>query len=218
MLQVKLKHDADVQVDTWLPLFPGFYGTLWEPDHIEEYELEYINEWREREPFVSSEPISWDDVDWNWKEYMERVSKDAVLSIQHALKEEGFIESLEFQELRSPREYNFDNDSIDILAVLTSKNIVNIINAIENNFNDWSKYLKDCYTSCDGFMSFCSNDPADWIIADCIEDSHKLGSILQFLVITVCDYTENDLYEDTTRDNYWLEYTCEEYSTPHGSL
>lgn len=99
-------------VETFLPLFPGFYETYFEFDD-EDMELENINEKRAE---IGLKPIGYDDVKWSYHEYHLNVSKKAVGYIEAKLNELGIECKLTFKELQSPREYNFSNDIIIIDA------------------------------------------------------------------------------------------------------
>ena len=71
---------------------------------------------------------------------------------------------------------------------------------IFNNYKNWDKYIKDNFTSYDGFFSYYSNDVnnKDWNINNILnnkEDNHKLEYILDFIAINE-DINEYDIFED----------------------
>ena len=80
----------------------------------------------------------------------------------------------------------------------------NIKNYLKDNSKNWEVYLKEKYTSCDGFMSFHDNypDSEQWEVKNAVQDEHRLGSILNFILLN--DHEENlggntleyDLYDD----------------------
>lgn len=101
-----------MQVETFLPLFPGFYGTQFEFNN-EDYELEYINEKRAE---IGLQPIGYYDVKWSYHDYHIEVCEKAVGYIETKLNELGIECKLAFKKLQSPREYNFGTDMIIIDA------------------------------------------------------------------------------------------------------
>jgi len=143
------------KIQTWLPMFPGFYGTIFEK--------------KIKENFIEDNEIA----AYHITDYVaNRLRK--------------FVHEIIFEQVSSPREYNFRNDIIDVEIILTNTNITSIKNIV-NKFKDkWSIYLKNNYTSCDGFISNYSNAPnsSDWDIENILNDSHILGAILDFILTT----------------------------------
>ena len=70
---------------------------------------------------------------------------------------------------------------IALLIAIILNHYLKVNKYLRDNFDAFSKYIKERYTSCDGFISYYSNDATEW--ADWSEDSHKCGSVLQF----ICD-------------------------------
>jgi len=182
-------------VDTWLPVFSGFYGTIWETDSDEEREIEDINDKRIAKGLLA---VGYDDVEWDYDEYMQMVSKSVSGQVSEALIQLGCIQKGTFQNLRSPREYNFANDAIDVTFTLTPKNVKVIEKYLQVNVAKFSHYLTEHYTSRDGFMSNYSNQSADWLIdiQSTVKHQHMLGAILNFILLNEegQDY-EMGLYE-----------------------
>jgi hypothetical protein len=101
----------------------------------------------------------------------------------------------------SPKYYNFSNDSINIEIQI--KDINEIIAYLQDNEEEFSKYIKERYSSSDGFISSHSNDYVDWLFAlNNGEDlKHKLGSVLEFILGNE-GYTTYDLYDGLNGENY----------------
>lgn len=171
-----------MKTQTWLPVFTGFYNTIFESDY--DYELEYLKSEKELDEEV---------IDFFWsskqyqkieEEYQDSVCQQCTKFIEEELQFHGLVKSIKMEKLVSPKYYNFHNDSINIEVSFTSSNVENIKKYIKENFEDWTKFLKDCYTSYDGFMSSYDNTPdsEDWSDLDeCLEHHHKAGAILQFI-------------------------------------
>lgn len=171
-------------VETYLPLFSGFYGTYWTPDDKEDQELEYINEQREAKGL---EPVVWDQLTFDYKNYELQVVKGIARYLERELK--PFVTDITIQKIVSPKEYNFRNDSVDVVITLSDDNIKAINAYLWNNIEVFAAYLKDHYTSCSGFISSYPNNIAEFMEGKPLEHSHKLGSILDF----ICD---NEVIEE----------------------
>lgn len=162
-------------INTWLPVFPGFYSTIFEPD--EECEIYHINDLRTENDLP---PLPFEAIKFDYEGYQNDVAESCCNIIERELSD--FITSLKFQSVSSPREYNFRNDSVNIAVELSEDNEKTIKKYLLDNNEDFRKYIKNRYTSCDGFMSFYSNDSNDWFLdADLLEHDHKLGSVLEFI-------------------------------------
>lgn len=188
-----------LKIETYLPVFNGFYNTIWEYQH--DNVLYNINETRDENGLM---PIEWDvlNIDHSQYEY------DTVKNIIDVLKSElqDFIYNIEFHSIKSPEKYNFKNDSVDVVI---EPKIENIQKFIYDNLDSFKKYLKKTYTSYDGFISWYSNNFEDWKeYTDnftSFEGSHYLGSILQF-ICEIEDITEFDIYESVQENIYCGNY------------
>lgn len=172
-----------MKIKTYLPVFTGFYGTLFESD--ETSELDDINEKREKQELS---PITWDDCKWDYKEYNERVAKAAVNWVENALKDIFKTKiTIEFEELISPREYSFANDSINVvISYKVGEFLPELKKYLNDNWEEFSHYIKDRYTSCSGFSSFYSNNANTWVseyLPQVKDRAHILGSILNFVLL-----------------------------------
>lgn len=181
---------------TFLPVFPGFYNTIFESDY-EDQEVNDINNQRSEKGL---KPIAFDDCIFNYAEYEKNVSQECTYFIEYELKKLNVITSMKFEALISPKEYNFYNDSINIEVNLTDENIKVIKKYIFDNLDMYKQYLKDNYTSCSGFISFFPNDLEGWQeltndFNNFDEKSHLLGSILEF----ICEI--NNIDQDEMYDN-----------------
>jgi hypothetical protein len=171
-------------IKTWLPIFPGFYNTFYELG--EEPELEYIKEQRE---LIHLAPLPYEAIKWDYDTYHNEVAKNACNYIESVL--ENFVTAIKFEEIRSPKEYNFSNDAINIEVELSEENIIAIKTFLFDNIGNFRKYISETYTSYDGFLSYYNNGANDWLdyIDLNLEHEHKLGAILQF----ICYELENDI-------------------------
>ena len=162
-----------MKTETYLPVFKGFYGSIFEPD--ETNEIDYINEQRAEKELNE---IDFDDCEFDYSKYYLDVSKYLVDEIESELSE--YVESIEFQELKSPQFYNFTNDYINVIIKPKPDAIINYIKTYKS---EWEKYLLDNYKSYDGFISRydCFPESDDWNNYNIINGRHQLGSVLNFI-------------------------------------
>ena len=180
-----------IKVSTWLPLFPGFYNTLYEPD--ETHELESLNEYRIEQGLPILENANWD-----YQAYEEQVVDRACGYVKNKLLELDMVKHMFMEKIVHPREYNFANDSVNIIVDACTEQIMEYLKTHVEEFQD---YLKRHYTSYDGFMS---NNVSDWMEDGCLEHQHMLGSILQFILQNEDSGDNNsmDMYYACTEDLY----------------
>lgn len=178
-------------VDTFLPVFSGFYGTFFDGESEEESEIEHINDERESKGL---EPIEYGDIEWDYETYREEYAKNITNTIDNRLGEEGFDVSIKYQELVSPKSYNYSNDSINIELTF---NPIQVKEYLLDNVDEFDEYLKEHYTSRSGFYSSHSNNVDEWLsIFD--KDEHKIGAIFDFILRNE-DFDESELYDETER-------------------
>jgi len=182
------------KIETWLPVFPGFYSTIFEADE---------------EPFLEENDCTHDDIVFDNKEYENDVAESVCNTMAEKLKD--YVTSIEKQAVSSPKEYNFYNDSINIKVTLSKANLKAIRKAVRDNWKEYGEFVKECYTSRPGFMSFYPNCPEMWSentknFSDFSENAHYLGSVLEF-ICQIEDITQDDLYE-----------ACEVYADSYCSM
>jgi len=184
-------------VKTWLPVFNGFYGSGLEDDQ----DLEYTLFNNPDNPKMNEEHKNWlleavtDYICYS--DYCKELSDAICEGISEELKSHSLITNYKFEKLSSPKYYNFSNDSIDVEFEV---DIIHLIEECKKDLAEFEKYLKDHYTSYDGFMSSYSNDPQVWFgLEDDYTDGlimndtgHCIGSILQFLL----SGNDNTTYQD----------------------
>ncbi len=165
-----------IKVETYLPIFTGFYESVFSP--TEDMEIDYINEERENKGLSK---IEFDQFEFDYDSYETDVAHCCCSFIESELSQ--YVEGVNFQLINSPKEYNFATDSIHVEIELNEEKIENIKKFIFEHSNEFAEYIRDRYTSYDGFMSYYSNNPLDWLnsIDDCIKHKHQLGSILEFI-------------------------------------
>ena len=199
-------------IETYLPVFPGFYETGFDLDHQVEQETK---NWFEDVLGYNPEHLSSTDelFETDWEQIHLDVAKACVEvigdTIVYGINFPG-LQTLKFQSLKSPREYNFMNDSIDIVACFSDYEEFRIwfLDFITKHDEAWAKFLKDRYTSYSGFMSSYPNTPEAWDNdTKCFRetDGHYLGTLFEF-IFQVEGYTYEWLREEAHEEVRENEY------------
>ena len=195
-----------MKVQTFLPVFNGFYNTLFENilDNAVDNQIEYYNE-------QNGTNLSYDNFDFDFTTIQNKICIDAVSKIEEKLNEIGINCTINFETLVSPREYNFSNDSINI--EINFKKFSRVIEILEQNYDSFSQYIKEHYTSRDGFVSSHSSYASDWI-KDLREnpenETHKVGAVLDFILHEIEEYNDECLYFDLCENCYEINFTISE--------
>ncbi len=191
------------KISTWLPVFHGFYGSGLEDDDDMQYTL-----------FNEPDKIDEKHRDWllenafdyiNYSDYHNAMAVEICHAVSEELESHGLIKSFEFENLVSPKYYNFSNDSIDVIFEVDIKSL---IEKCQQELEEFEEYIKQCYTSYDGFSSHYSNDPANWLSGEYIEENanHCVGSLLRFLLCGDNDNNYQDLVYEATSEVYIGEF------------
>lgn len=188
-----------MKIETFLPLFPGFYNTYFEADGEEE-EVDYINEERAKKGL---DEIGYDDIEFDYADYNERVSEEATNFVSSEI---DIPMDIKYQSLSSPKYYNYANDSINIEVDITEDALATLVIYLGDNAEEFENYISDNYTSYDGFSSHYSNDSDDWMTEYMLEiedNSHILGALLGFILENE-GVTIEDMYLKATEDVYLI--------------
>ena len=154
--RLKILNINIMKVQTFLPVFNGFYNTLFENliDNAVDNAIEWYNE-------DNNNSLNYDNFDFDFISIQNEICKDAVSKVEEKLNEIGINCSIKYETLVSPKYYNFSNDSINI--EINFKKFSRVIEILEQNYDLFSKYIKDNYTSRDGFISSHSSYASDWM-------------------------------------------------------
>lgn len=183
-------------IKSYLPIFQGFYGSLFDSDQAEEMVLE-------------NEDLQFDEVEFDFKEYRNRVAEKCVSSVWNFLKNDGFEIDIEFEEVYSPKFYNFTNDVINCTYKISDRDFNSLIYYCEFNLSEFKTFLEDNYSSYSGFISFFATEPKKWFNEYLKEDSDKFerafAGILEFYLENE-DYTVDDMLSDVQEELSYIDY------------
>jgi hypothetical protein len=180
-------------IESYLPIFQGFYGTLFECD---------------AEEGMIEEGKTYDSYNWNYADYHNRVATACVSPVEDQLNELDLGIAIKFQSLYSPRQYNFSNDSINVAYTLEDDSLAKIVGYIKDNREEFDTYVKDNCTSYDGFISFYSNDSSVWlneyVNREDSEMSTVFGHLLEFILKNE-EFTADELAQEVQEEMSYVE-------------
>lgn len=185
--------DKNTVIEGYLPVFQGFYETIFsctEDEHICEHEdLEY------------------DKLEFDYKDYHLRVAKSCVDSLQEQVKTLDL--KVEFVKVVSPKFYNYTNDEIDCKFTLGENTLNNLIEYCKDNKKEFKEFLKDNFTSRSGFISYLETSSKKWF-KEYLKESNKyfelaFTQILEFYLNNE-GYSAEDMYEDTSDERCQIDY------------
>ena len=180
-------------IETFLPIFTGFYNTVFEPNN----ENDVIHDINLNRKDKKLKEITYDDCEWDYETYRNEVVENCCNEIETQLQEGlGTGLNVKFQKLISPKYYNYSNDSINVEITLDNEAIKNLQTFLLENFEDFEAYIDMNYSSYDGFISAHSNDATTWVFeyfSQMETNGHYLGAILQFVLEGY--YNTDDLFE-----------------------
>ena len=126
-------------------LFSGFYESeLYNSDM-----LYYMSE-------NDDEDREWDFIPGGYEEYEKAVCKECASNLFYLMEDNDAIKSIEFTEMTSPREYNFTTDKLVCDVEIDLDKLRKY--CYETNRTQFDNYLKENYSSYDGFISFIPNN------------------------------------------------------------
>lgn len=176
---------STTNIKTFLPLFSGFYNTIWDFETTD---------------FENENDCIFDELVIDYNKY----NNDVVLGICDFVKNNcEFITTVELEGIKSPKEYNFYNNSANVTIDI---DLVGFKKFIYANVETFETYFKNHYTSYDGFMSRYENTFEGWKVDtnDFLDlDGHFLGALLD-CYFEIKEITELYCYYDVDVyiDNY----------------
>lgn len=130
-------------------IFDGFYNSpLYNSDT-----LYWIEEMDREEGYLTKNQ----EYDINFDDYKQDVAEKAVIKLEEFINPaDNIIHSMKYRGINSPQYYNYRTDRllIDMDVNINSLKIY-CFKTYKDNFN---QYLKDNFTSYDGFISFVENN------------------------------------------------------------
>ena len=160
-------------------LFPiinvGMYYSNISPETI--FDDYFINEDFENGDSEYNAEQFWDNFDFD--KYKTKIQELAADFLTYEIDDNNGNEiKIEAGELYSPKYYNFDTDNIELTVEFDKVKLLEFIKKDIDNFN---KFLKDNYTSYDGFLSFTANNVTLWYDDYQNDENTAIGALLTYL-------------------------------------
>lgn len=171
--------------------FEGFYNSIWsqELDEQERQEIEHFLE-RQKEEGVPPElrltESEYFDILYKRSDYgaIEQSAAHAIADAYNELASEelGFALGLTWEEMTSPREYNFETDKI--FMSISRDGVAKLFRmARRDGFAKLAAKIEDRHSSHSGFISFYGNELGTWLAKPVSSwDYHELGTLLRAYV------------------------------------
>jgi hypothetical protein len=124
------------------------------------------------------------DVDYFWSnfqndKYVKRIQELSGEFLDGKIDNGNGIEiTIKCKEIYSPKYYNFSTDEIVMDVTYSKSKILQVVKKEREIFN---QFLKDNYTSYDGFNSFTSNNYDDWLVDFEENEIRSVGAVLTYL-------------------------------------
>ena len=129
-------------------IFEGFYeSNLFNSDT-----LYYLTE-NDRGEYLK-ENESYDIGDW--ESFKRDVAESAVYELLNILPNNEIIQDMKLKDVYSPKYYNYETDSLIIDVKLNLRKLKTF--CFKTYRNEFNQYLKNNFTSYDGFISFIANN------------------------------------------------------------
>lgn len=168
-----------MKIKTFLPLFSGFYNTLLDPDE-KIYDYQHENN------------LNDNHFDFDYKTYEYDVVNEICDFVASNCE---LINSVELERVNNPKEYNFANDSADVIIDVDNSKLISFIYANESGLND---YFKEHYTIRSGFIPSYPDNFKEWESEtnNFTElDGHYLGAILDYFFREYKEIDDFTVYE-----------------------
>lgn len=205
-------------LSTTIP-FDGFYESQWsqEIDYQAENFIEYDLEEREKDfpKELRLEAHEYSDIMWRVTNYSIThelaAKKIAEAWTQLANDELGFELGLTFEEMVSPREYNFTTDRIFMSIPRNTVAKLFRMSRAENH-ERLRDAIKSRFTSRDGFISHYSNRLHDWLSKPLSTwDHNEIGTLLVAMAGNIDEdcslfYQVESLYEEWSEGVDWESF------------
>lgn len=181
------------------------------------------------DPYIIEEDLKEGYIFFNPDVFSYFFNNDAYVKTVRDLAEEyltdietKLFKIVEVGEIYSPKYYNFSTDNLEFTVEYNKTKIINFAHNTAKSFN---KFLKENYTSYDGFLSYTSNNFNDWLKGFNNDNEQEIGAILRFIlevsnsenhhdsfyqfafesILFYTDYIDNDLQKIIEEVNSYIK-------------
>jgi hypothetical protein len=148
------------------------------------------------------------DVNYFWNnfqndKYVKRIQELASEYLEGKIDNGNGIDiTIKCKEIYSPKFYNFGTDEIVMDVTFNKTKVLQVVKKEREIFN---QFLKDDYTSYDGFTSFTSNNYDDWLVDFQENEVRSIGAVLTYLFQDSITYNKSqfEFFVNEGVGNYW---------------
>lgn len=185
-------------------LFPiinvGMYSSGISPENI--FDDYMINDDHKEGYIKFNSEYYWDN--FQNDKFVKDIEKLAGEYLNGTLSNDNGVEiKLKCGEIYSPRAYNFATDNIDIEV---NYNKVKVLKFAKDNRDEFNTFLRDNFSSYDGFYSHTSNNYNDWLIDFKDNNVQSIGAILTYIFKQECEDNHYGFYEFVFENVYYSNY------------
>jgi hypothetical protein len=177
----------------------GMYDSYLSPESMfDDYQ---INEDFENGDFDMSAEDFWEKFDNEM--YTKAVRRIADNFLSGEIEAEGIKMNVEVGELYSPKYYNFATDNVELTVDFDKEQVLKYA---EQNKEQFDIYLKENYSSYDGFTSFTANNYFEWAEDFKNDNVQAIGAILSYLFRDEMESYQNDFLEACMTNLFYSEF------------
>lgn len=182
-------------------LFPiisvGMYGTVLDPDSM--FDNWTIDNDKEEGYINYDADYFWDNFDNN--AFVSTIQRNAHSFLNGTHEANGIEITIKCGDIYSPKYYNFETDQM-VMDVTYNKRKVK--QYAKDNYEDFYQFLKDNYSSRDGFCSMTANNYNDWLYDFNNNDVRSIGAVLSFIFKD--DMLHEEFYNTCYETMYYSDF------------
>ncbi len=174
--------------------FPGFYESMLSSE-MDNEESQFVESWLEENPDIKESELDF----WRFSNHCnvyDAIAKDWTYHFNETI---GLDLGLEYSDMSSPREYNFETDRV--FARISEESVMKLWNMTDKD--ELRKVMRNRHTSYSGFYSHYSNDLNDWPESPLDWDHNQLMTLL---IANIPDYDHWEVFESMTYCDGFYKY------------
>lgn len=188
---------ATINTNLFAIIRVGMYGSHIDPEHM-------FDNWQIDE-YKSNGDINY-DANYFWEHFNNQAYVNAVESTAHQFlngthEANGIEVTIKCKEIYSPKYYNFSTDEMVFDVTFNKRKVKQYAKDYRDEFN---QFLKDNYSSYDGFCSMTSNNYNEWLYDFNNNEARAIGAVLSFIFRD--DMLEDDFYETCRETLYYWDF------------
>jgi hypothetical protein len=183
-------------------LFPiidvGMYESILSPENM------FCNSLYDMEELNVNTDYFWNN--FSDDDYVKEIERQAQVFFKgEVYKVEGIEFKIKAGKIYSPKYYNFATDEIDLTVEFNKRHVLKFAKDNQDGFNI---YLKNKYSSYDGFISYTANNYTEWLEDFKDNNSQAIGAVLTYIftVADELDDTREAFYEQCQGNIYFSEF------------